>query len=84
MNARLVAVGVVALLIGLLVGYLLWGAKVAELQQAVGTARTEASQATRGLDELKPRLADVETKLRNCEAERKVAEDALHEAKVWK
>ena len=84
MIVRFGAVGLIALLLGLLVGYLLWGTKVAELQQAVGTARSEASQATRGVDELKPRLADVETKLRNCQSDLKVAEDAPREAKVWK
>jgi hypothetical protein len=77
-------VGIVAILVGLLIGWLYWGSGHRTLQDEVARARAQAEQAARQEQAAAAKLGDVERRLGELQAElarEKAAREAL-EARV--
>jgi len=69
------ALAVLAILVGLGIGYLLWGSQVADLRQQIQQQRSEFNYR---ISELEGKLKAAEEAARQEAAARKVVEDALH------
>lgn len=68
-------VAVVAVLVGLGIGYLQWGTQIADLNQQVQQQRSEFNYR---ITEMEGRLKAVEARAREEAATRKFLEDELH------
>jgi F0F1-type ATP synthase membrane subunit b/b' len=73
-------VAIVAILVGLLIGWLYWGTGSRTLQDELARVRTQAEQAARQEQAAGAKLAQIETQLRELQAElarEKAAREAL-------
>ena len=70
-----------ALLLGVSIGYLLWGRKAAEGEEKLFHTRMELEGR---VENLKARLAEAEKRLKEEEATRKNLERIIHEAGILK
>jgi len=68
-------VAVIAILVGLGIGYLLWGTQVTDLQQQV---EQQQSDLNHRVTDLQNRIKAAEERARQEAAARKVLEDTLH------
>jgi len=75
------ALAVLAILVGLGLGYLLWGSQVADLTQQVQQQRSELNYR---VNELEGRLKAAEERVNQEAAARKVLEDELHRVRPLK
>ena len=75
------ALAVLAILVGLGLGYLLWGSQVADLTQQVQQQRSELNYR---VNELEGRLNAAEERANQEAAARKVLEDELHRVRPLK
>ena len=75
------ALAVLAILVGLGVGYFLWGSQVADLTQQFQQQRSELHYR---VSELEGRLKAAEERARQEAAARKVVEDELHRVRPLK
>ena len=75
------ALAVLAILVGLGVGYLLWGSQVADLTQQVQQQRSELNYR---VSELEGRIKAAEERANQEAAARKVMEDELHRVRPLK
>lgn len=75
------ALAVLAILVGLGIGYLLWGSQVGNLTQQVQQQRSEMSYR---ISELEGRLKAAEERANQEAAARKVLEDELHRVRPLK
>lgn len=75
------ALAVLAILVGLGIGYLLWGSQVADLNQQVQQQRSELNYR---VSELEGRIKAAEERARQEAAARKVLEDELHRVRPLK
>lgn len=75
------ALAVLAILVGLGIGYLLWGSQVADLNQQVQQQRSELNYR---VSELEGRVRAAEERARQEAAARKVLEDELHRVRPLK
>jgi hypothetical protein len=69
------ALAVLAILVGLGVGYLLWGVQVADLNRQIQEQRSDLNYR---IGELEKRLKTAEERANQEAAARKVLEDQLH------
>lgn len=69
------ALAVLAILVGLGIGYLLWGSQVADLSQQMQQQRSDLNYR---ISELEGKVKAAEEVARQEVAARKVLEDALH------
>ncbi|HSE94674.1 MAG TPA: hypothetical protein VLD61_02210 [Methylomirabilota bacterium] len=77
-------VAIVAILVGLLIGWLYWGSGHRTLQDEVGRARVQTEQAARQEQAMAAKLAQLEAQLAELQAElarEKAAREAL-EARI--
>lgn len=74
-------VGIVAILVGLGIGYLQWGSQVSDLKQQVQQQRSDLNYR---VTELEGRIKAAEERARQEAAARKVLEDELHRARPLK
>lgn len=72
---------VLAILVGLGIGYLLWGSQVADLTQQVQQQRSELNYR---VNELEGRIKAAEDRANQEAAARKVLEDELHRVRPLK
>lgn len=75
------ALAVLAILVGLGVGYLLWGSQVADLTQQVQQQRSELNYR---VSELEGRVKAAEERASQEAAARKVLDDELHRVRPLK
>jgi len=75
------ALAVLAILVGLGIGYLLWGSQVADLTQQIQQQRSELNYR---VSELEGRIKAAEERARQEAAARKVLEDELHRVRPLK
>ncbi|MBS1116425.1 MAG: hypothetical protein H6Q87_809 [candidate division NC10 bacterium] len=75
------ALAVLAILVGLGIGYLLWGSQVGDLTQQVQQQRSELNYR---VSELEGRIKAAEERANQEAAARKVLEDALHRVRPLK
>jgi len=75
------ALAVLAILVGLGLGYLLWGSQVADLTQQVQQQRSELNYR---VSELEGRIKAAEERANQEAAARKVLEDELHRVRPLK
>jgi uncharacterized protein HemX len=75
------ALAVLAILVGLGIGYLLWGSQVADLNQQVQQQRSELNYR---ISELEGRVKAAEERASQEAAARKVMEDELHRVRPLK
>jgi uncharacterized protein HemX len=75
------ALAVLAILVGLGLGYLLWGSQVADLTQQVQQQRSELNYR---VNELEGRLKAAEERVNQEAAARKVLEEELHRVRPLK
>jgi len=75
------ALAVLAILVGLGIGYLLWGSQVADLTQQVQQQRSELNYR---VSELEGRVKAAEERANQEAAARKVLEDELHRVRPLK
>jgi uncharacterized protein HemX len=75
------ALAVLAILVGLGIGYLLWGSQVADLTQQVQQQRSELNYR---ISELEGRIKAAEERASQEAAARKVLEDELHRVRPLK
>jgi uncharacterized protein HemX len=75
------ALAVLAILVGLGIGYLLWGSQVADLTQQVQQQRSELNYR---VNELEGRVKAAEERANQEAAARKVLEDELHRVRPLK
>ena len=75
------ALAVLAILVGLGIGYLLWGSQVADLNQQVQQQRSELNYR---VNELEGRLNAAEERANQEAAARKVLEEELHRVRPLK
>jgi len=75
------ALAVLAILVGLGIGYLLWGSQVGDLSQQVQQQRSELNYR---VSELEGRIKAAEERANQEAAARKVLEDALHRVRPLK
>jgi lipopolysaccharide export system protein LptC len=75
------ALAVLAILVGLGIGYLLWGSQVADLTQQVRQQRSELNYR---VNELEGRIKAAEDRANQEAAARKVLEDELHRVRPLK
>jgi len=75
------ALAVLAILVGLGLGYLLWGSQVADLTQQVQQQRSELNYR---VNELEGRLNAAEERANQEAAARKVLEEELHRVRPLK
>ena len=75
------ALAVLAILVGLGLGYLLWGSQVADLTQQVQQQRSELNYR---VNELEGRLKAAEERANQEAAARKVLEEELHRVRPLK
>jgi hypothetical protein len=75
------ALAVLAILVGLGIGYLLWGSQVGDLAQQVQQQRSELNYR---VSELEGRIKAAEERANQEAAARKVLEDALHRVRPLK
>lgn len=75
------ALAVLAILVGLGIGYLLWGSQVADLTQQVQQHRSELNFR---VSELEGRVKAAEERANQEAAARKVLEDELHRVRPLK
>ena len=75
------ALAVLAILVGLGIGYLLWGSQVADLTQQVQQQRSELNYR---VSELEGRIKAAEERANQEAAARKVLEDELHRVRPLK
>jgi uncharacterized protein HemX len=75
------ALAVLAILVGLGIGYLLWGSQVADLTQQVQQQRSELNYR---VSELEGRIKAAEERANQEAAARKVMEDELHRVRPLK
>ena len=75
------ALAVLAILVGLGLGYLLWGSQVADLTQQVQQQRSELNYR---VNELEGRLKASEERANQEAAARKVLEEELHRVRPLK
>jgi len=74
-------VGIVAILVGLGIGYLQWGSQVSDLKQQVQQQRSDLNYR---VTELEGRIKAAEERARQEAAARKVLEDELHRVRPLK
>ena len=67
MNGRVAALGLVALLIGALVGFLVWGVPTRRLQTELGESRTRAERLEQELGELRSKTQQLQAHLEVAE-----------------
>jgi uncharacterized protein HemX len=75
------ALAVLAILVGLGIGYLLWGTQVGNLTQQIQQQRSELNYR---INELEGRLKAAEERANQEAAARKVLEDELHRVRPQK
>ena len=75
------ALAVLAILVGLGIGYLLWGSQVADLTQQVQQQRSELNYR---VSDLEGRVMAAEERANQEAAARKVLEDELHRVRPLK
>jgi hypothetical protein len=75
------ALAVLAILVGLGIGYLLWGSQVGDLTQQVQQQRSELNYR---VSELEGRIKAAEERANQEAAARKVLEDELHRVRPLK
>jgi len=75
------ALAVLAILVGLGIGYLLWGSQVADLNQQVQQQRSELNYR---VSELEGRVKASDERANQEAAARKVLEDELHRVRPLK
>jgi len=75
------ALAVLAIVVGLGIGYLLWGSQVGDLTQQVQQQRSELNYR---VSELEGRIKAAEERANQEAAARKVLEDALHRVRPLK
>jgi hypothetical protein len=75
------ALAVLAILVGLGIGYLLWGSQVADLNQQVQQQRSELNYR---VSELEGRVKAADERANQEAAARKVLEDELHRVRPLK
>jgi hypothetical protein len=75
------ALAVLAILVGLGIGYLLWGSQVGNLTQQVQQQRSELNYR---VSELEGRIKAAEERANQEAAARKVLEDELHRVRPLK
>ena len=75
------ALAVLAILVGLGIGYLLWGSQVADLTKQVQQQRSELNYR---ISELEGRVKAAEDRANQEAAARKVLEDELHRVRPLK
>jgi uncharacterized protein HemX len=75
------ALAVLAILVGLGLGYLLWGSQVADLTQQVQQQRSELNYR---VNELEGRVKAAEERANQEAAARKVLEEELHRVRPLK
>jgi uncharacterized protein HemX len=75
------ALAVLAILVGLGVGYLLWGVQVADLNRQIQEQRSELNYR---IGELEKRVKSAEERANQEAAARKVLEDQLHRVRPLK
>jgi hypothetical protein len=75
------ALAVLAILVGLGIGYLLWGSQVADLTQQVQQQRSELNYR---VNELEGRVKAAEERANQEAAARKVLDDELHRVRPLK
>ena len=74
-------VGIVAILVGLGIGYLLWGSQVSDLTQQLQQQRSDFNYR---VAELEKRVKAAEDRAAQEAAARKVLEDELHRVRPLK
>jgi hypothetical protein len=75
------ALAVLAILVGLGIGYLLWGSQVGNLTQQIQQQRSELNYR---INELEGRVKAAEERANQEAAARKVLEDELHRVRPQK
>ena len=75
------ALAILAILVGLGIGYLLWGRQVADLNQEIQQQRSELNYR---IGELEGKVKAAEETARQEAAARKAFEDALHRVQPLK
>jgi hypothetical protein len=81
---KAIVVAIVAVLVGLLIGWLYWGTGTRRLEDELARVRAQAEQAGRQEEAMTAKLADVERRLGEVQSElarEKAAREAL-EARV--